>query len=302
MSPALLNQPASIAATPAKTAQLRLAARRLFNLSTASARQSTSELYSILRKSLTLLYSQILLAHISSLDEEQDMRLKAILARVLMQASSKASACDEAIDVEGIIDHIRGIAKTSTHTGLRSCLESVAIPCLRTILKSYASGQQDMISRVRHYKAIAWNFKFGPLSRVMFPFSCAQTLEAGKMWALLGCLRLQLVLPPQGLDPSGRASLKLHHIKQNLEHQIVPELQIRVKLRDLPGGWSESRPIEFLRSKHSSDTARITKLGEKCVLRPTPSQYRQLQEELRRFMGTLGGNKLNRLCCRRSLL
>lgn len=118
--------------------------------------------------------------------------------------------------------------------------------------------------------------------------SFIQILRIGKAWALLGCLRLQLTLPSRGLDPSGRASFKLHHIKQNLEHQITPELKARIKVQNVPGGWSESQPIDFLKNKYNVDTARVMKLKEKCVLRPTPSQYRQLQEELKRFMANLG--------------
>lgn len=127
-----------------------------------------------------------------------------------------------------------------------------------------------------------------------------QVLKLGNAWALLGSLRLFLVLPPRGLDPSGKQALKVQHIRQTLQKSIQPELWAREAVQHLPGGWDESSHIIPLRSQDEERKAVLKELDGKRVLRPTPSQYRQLQRELQHFLDGMGEELVlspATLCC-----
>lgn len=116
-----------------------------------------------------------------------------------------------------------------------------------------------------------------------------QVLKIGNAWALLGSLRLYLVLPPRGLDPSGKLALKMEHTRQDIQKNIQPELWAREAVQHLPGGWDETSQIMSLRTEQDQKQTLADELDSKRVLRPVPSQYRQLQRELQRFLDGMGG-------------
>ena len=61
---------------------------------------------------------------------------------------------------------------------------------------------------------------------------------AGRAWALVGLLRLHLLVPPAGADPAAKYGLLQEHSLLRLQLQVNPELTVRQEVAALPGKTS----------------------------------------------------------------
>ena len=61
------------------------------------------------------------------------------------------------------------------------------------------------------------------------------------------------------------------------------DMQVRGMLQQLPGGPSESLPLQQLLDQATSTTSHLASLTPRCVPRPSPPQYLELQQEVSRF-------------------
>ncbi len=59
----------------------------------------------------------------------------------------------------------------------------------------------------------------------------------GRVWTLLGLLRLHLAAPPPGADPAAKYALLRQHTLSLLSLRVEPELAVRRQYQRLPGGW-----------------------------------------------------------------
>lgn len=64
---------------------------------------------------------------------------------------------------------------------------------------------------------------------------CAGLVARGRVWALLGLLRLHLAVPPPGADPAAKYALLRQHMLGLLRLRVEPELVVRRQYQALPG-------------------------------------------------------------------
>ncbi|GMH33343.1 hypothetical protein BSKO_01177 [Bryopsis sp. KO-2023] len=256
-SPALVRHPPSIRDVPMKVEQLKMAARQLFRFCVPSGRLQTDQMMSRMWESIAILFAQIVLAHLPSIDDGKKGSIQQMMAAFLEWASNGTSESECWSDVESALATFKEIMQTSTHILFVQCLDTLVIPCFRLIIEKKCERESDVF-------------------------------KLGRAWVLLGSLRLHLVLPSPGLDPAGKTAHKISHIRSLIKQQIDPDLRVRNQLQQLPGGWDETMNIETLGRRKDSELVRIADLESQCVLRPTPPQYTQIQRELQRFMNSLG--------------
>jgi hypothetical protein len=67
------------------------------------------------------------------------------------------------------------------------------------------------------------------------PCSAADLATAGRNWALLGLVRLHLLVPPAGVDPAGKYGLQRDHCLRMADLQLEAELRVRREFQELPG-------------------------------------------------------------------
>lgn len=86
-------------------------------------------------------------------------------------------------------------------SALPPLVKPLLLPCLEAILKgseAQAPGQAPAKASAAH----------------------------GLAWALLGALRLHLVLPPASSDPAGKYALKRAHLMRIVDTEIAAEVQV----------------------------------------------------------------------------
>lgn len=115
-----------------------------------------------------------------------------------------------------------------------------------------------------------------------------QIVNIGKAWILLGALRLHLVLPPPGIDPAGKVAFKHQHTVSWVQEQLEPELEARSRFQNFPGGLDESTNMRTLQMEIDSRLKIASALEMRCVARPMPSRYQEVQQEVTIFARGLG--------------
>jgi hypothetical protein len=114
--------------------------------------------------------------------------------------------------------------------------------------------------------------------------------EAGRgaAWALLGCVRLALLVAELLADPVARDAFKLAHLRARRDEDVAPELAVRFAAARLPGAPSDSRARGRAEAVLSSLTEGIVRLEARAVPRPADGQWLPIHAEMSRFATGLG--------------
>ena len=118
--------------------------------------------------------------------------------------------------------------------------------------------------------------------------SPAGEAERGAAWALLGCVRLALLVAELLADPVARDAFKLAHLRARRDEDIAPELLVRCAAARLPGAPSDSRARARAEAMLSSLTEGIVRLEARAVPRPAGGQWLPIHAEMSRFATGLG--------------
>eukprot|EP00798_Chlamydomonas_sp_ICE-L_P024875 gene24875-10536_t len=235
-------------------------------------------------QALTGLYVQALLAHISSLPETmpQDVpvfKWQKRKSQISKGGSPRQSLVEmmesllQCVDQTKSIDfnsapkrqlwlaNLGALLSLSTHPTLLLILEQVVLPCADALLHQADQGIQV------------------PLVAAALPLH-------GRVWLLLGLLRLHLVLPPAGVDPAGKYSLKAQQLLLHISEGIDPEITVRQALQQLPGGPDESTHLVHLHEQRGSASTKLQAAVARIVPRPVPSQYKTLAAEVKSFVAS----------------
>ncbi|KAL3690583.1 hypothetical protein R1sor_016892 [Riccia sorocarpa] len=206
---------------------------------------------------LSSLFQQILLAHkklfLPSDYVEMRRILKALHEQILKQPELTKNA---------LLEELESVLQRAQHQGLLSITKSLIIPCAQLMF-----------------------------SRTWTNFDLSETLlEHGRLWLLVGSIRLHLLLPADDFDPVSKFSYKLAHAQDHLRN-ISLEVEARHR-SELYLKGSESAPdVRNLRSRSREFTEKIMNLTMKIIYRPQPSKFRDFCKEVRRFRDLSGGKE-----------
>jgi midasin len=270
------------ASKPARLLQLSLAAQHLLRQQQQQQQQGLDG-SSASWQSLALLFCQLLLAHTSSLQRSVD---QAALQQMLQQmlswcrtttsSSSSSSSSSPASPLSSTevatrqlwCQSLRDLIQHSTHSTLLGTVDTLLLPCAEAILLQTAPASATSTQRAAAAAAVPWS----------------QPLAAqGWAWLLLGCARLQLVVPPPGVDPAGRYGYKSAALQRWVGQELEPAIQVRNLLQQLPGGPDESVALHNLQQQRCTLLLKLQGLKTRCVPRPDPPQYLHLQKEVAAF-------------------
>ncbi|GLI68780.1 hypothetical protein VaNZ11_013272, partial [Volvox africanus] len=245
---------------------------------------------------LGYLLCQLLLAHISSLPSE-DLRgeLRGLCGQLAAAAAAVATPAPgaAALDLVALQEQLSYVLERSNHAVVRELLQSLLLPAVAAVaegLQLYltCSGASSSSTSNSNGSGIAPSAQ-----RVLY--SAAQRRVArdgelalrGRAWLLVGLLRLQLVVPPAGIDPAGKYTLKRRHLEGHILHDLQPEILVRKALQDLPGGPSEAAHLDELMQVRAEVVSQAEATAARCVPRPQPSSYASLQQEVASFAASL---------------
>ena len=208
--------PTLIADRSARLLQLKLAARQLRAVAADSGSSSGSSSQAVAAaewQAAAAVAAATIAAHLPSvLDAQQRQQLEAAVSWLAGQRCSgvalPASVAQQDAELLRLAEEALG---SSSHSVLRELLQPLLLPALQGLLQgsaaaATASPQQGLLAR-------------------------------GRMWALLGLLRLHLLLPPAGADPAAKYGLMQQHALSMLRCQVEPELAVRRRVAALPGAW-----------------------------------------------------------------
>jgi midasin len=107
--------------------------------------------------------------------------------------------------------------------------------------------------------------------------------QRGRLWMLIGALRLHLLLPSNGCDPAAKYSHQRDHFEELLADKRL-EIEVRETVERLAtGGAADDADVVRLVSDVSDLVNRVQQLASKVVPRPEPPQFGALFEEVTRF-------------------
>ena len=112
--------------------------------------------------------------------------------------------------------------------------------------------------------------------------------DRGAAWAMLGCVRLSLLVAELLADPVARDAFKLGHLRARRDDDLVPELLVRSAAAALPGAPSDSRARGRAEATLISLTESIVRLEARAVPRPADGQWMPIHAEMSRFAAGLG--------------
>ena len=230
---------APLAERAAKLVQLKLAARHLRQLSTGKVACNQAQLAASEWRAAAAVAAVTLAAHQTSVG---DARLREQLAQAMDSLASGSASTQE--QGAGLLRTVHAALAASTHPVLQSLAEPVVLPMLHALVQGPAEAD-----------------------------ATANLWARGRCWALLGLLRVQLLVPPAGVDPAAKYGLLSDHTLGLLRIQLEPELAIRRQAQQLPGGPSEEGRIEALEQRAAGLAQRAEQLQQRSTPRPTPPSY-----------------------------
>ena len=212
--------PTLIADRSARLLQLKLAARQLRAVAAASGSSSGASRQAVAAaewQAAAAVAAATIAAHLPSVpDAQQRQQLEAAVSWLAGErcsgAALPASVAQQDAELLRLAEEALG---SSSHSVLRELLQPLLLPALQGLLHgstaaATVSPQQGLLAR-------------------------------GHVWALLGLLRLHLLLPPVGADPAAKYGLVQQHALSMLRCQVEPELAVRRRVAALPGTSCTSR-------------------------------------------------------------
>lgn len=137
LGPALLCQSPSIADAPAKLSQLKLGLRHLYQLSAPAGRPNIDSLAQNLWASVAALFTQVIVAHISTIREEFCAPMVNIIATLVSCCGEQNESSCKGVNSEAMIKLFTEIVRTSSHGNFRAYAEKFAVPCLTILLEEH---------------------------------------------------------------------------------------------------------------------------------------------------------------------
>ncbi|GIL72549.1 hypothetical protein Vretifemale_2893, partial [Volvox reticuliferus] len=245
---------------------------------------------------LGYLLCQLLLAHVSSLPSE-DLReqLRGLCGQLAAAAAAAAAPAPGAAipDLVTLQDQLSFVLERSNHVLLRGLLQSLVLPAAGAVAEGLqlhltcagASSSSTIACNSSNIAALAQGVLYSAAQRRVARDN--ELALRGRAWMLVGLLRLQLVVPPAGIDPAGKYALKRRHLEGHIIHDLQPEILVRKTLQDLPGGPSEVAHLDELMQRRAEAVSQAETTAGRCVPRPQPSSYASLQLDAASFAASL---------------
>jgi midasin len=188
---------------------------------------------------------QIILAHGKSFTREAFQMLVEGLGNLRNSLSGSSAGASEAGGVLSVL-------MQSQHPRFAAAVPSLVAPALETVSDLASGGAPSLAQR-------------------------------GRLWMLIGALRLHLLLPSNGCDPAAKYSHQRDHFEELLADKRL-EIEVRETVERLAtGGAADDVDTVRLGSDVSDLVHRVQQLASKVVPRPEPPQFGALFEEVTRF-------------------
>lgn len=245
LSAALVHQVSPIGDHLPRLLQLQLAARHLWATAAQSEAATSPDPGSADVSAAAAVLYQIILAHGKSFTREAFQMLVKGLGNLRTSLSGASAGASEAGGVLSVL-------MQSQHPRFAAAVPSLVAPALET-LSDLASGVAPSLA------------------------------QRGRLWMLIGALRLHLLLPSDGCDPAAKYSHQRDHFKELLADKRL-EIEVRETVERLAtGGTADDVDVVRLASDISDLVHRVQQFASKVVPRPEPPQFGALFEEVTRF-------------------
>ncbi|KAL2649174.1 hypothetical protein R1flu_017302 [Riccia fluitans] len=210
---------------------------------------------------LSSLFQQILLAHRKLFMAADYVEMRRILKALHEQVTKEIE-----LNNTTLLEELESLLRRSQHQGLLSITKTLIIPCAQLLFcRSWANRDAS-----------------------------ENLLEHGRVWLLVGSIRLQLLLPADESDPVSKFNFKLAH-RQDQLRDLNLEIEVRQKSEVYMRGSERAPEIRDLRLRSRELTQEITNLTMKIIYRPHPSKFRSFCKDVKRFM-ELSAGKEKLLC------
>ncbi|KAK9833665.1 hypothetical protein WJX74_002204 [Apatococcus lobatus] len=266
-----LHTPTPLCNRRMRSRQLQCAARQLYRLCCNAEDLESQQKLQVIHdwRLLAGLLSQLIQAHISSLPLVQQPIVQDIctwLATCWHPRASDRQQCEEAMTM------LSSTLVESSHRTFSTLLQPLLLPSLLIMLCHH--GIHDAKDA---------------LSTAQIAADARDAADRGRVWSMLGLMRLHLVMPPTGgQDPARRPALKAEFLSGTVSDVLEPELEARQLYQRLPLGPDGSVAIQQLHTKMQQLQGKLAKLNGQAVPRPEPSQYAAIEAEMDRFANSLG--------------
>jgi hypothetical protein len=184
----------------------------------------------------------------------------AALAATTLGKQQEQQQQQQSIEDAAFLRTIESAFGSCNHAHLSSLAGSLLMPCLDALLRHTQGGIIDV---GLEGKCCAFPAKpcltsgVGPAGNGVVSIQAGVTKSAamhhihtiksaldahtgmaarGRVWALLGLLRLHLAAPPPGADPAAKYAQLRQHMLGLLSLRVEPELALRRQYQRLPGG------------------------------------------------------------------
>lgn len=172
---------------------------------------------------LGCLFVQLLLSHAPSLPQQHQRDALRMLCSQLLSLQPPAP--------EDLCQQLLSLLQHSTHSTLVELLQQLVLPAARAV----AEGLLLCTRAINANTSTGRGGGGSSSAAAVLQAAARQRAEAdaalalrGRAWALVGLLRLQLVVPPLGIDPAGKHALKAHHLEQVVLAELQPEIQVGI--------------------------------------------------------------------------
>lgn len=209
--------------------------------------------------SLGVLLSQLLLVHSNSMRDADAPLLQELTQQLLAWSTNGHNL--SAADAQQWLQQCAAILAGSSHAVLASSAQELLLPCAEAVLAHLAV----------------------PTSQQPLQPWYSQLARQGWASLLFGVSRLQLVLPPSGVDPAGKYGYKADAVVRWVREQLDPTVSVQHLQQQLPGGLDAAPALKQLLQDRQALSARLQALRSRCVPRPDPPQYHHLHQEVSAF-------------------
>ena len=259
---------------PARALQLRLAARALRLRTDGSHSKRIAQEWSALG-SLT---AQALAAHASAAPVDRRPELASALANLTAWASTDARTARSAGEAAALREALSNAASAVDHGPLTALMAPVVGPLVEAIIAG-AMRAGDVIES----RAID---AFGSVESSVRHAVDAVADRAGRgaAWALLGLLRLHLLLPEGTPDPAAATRAKLERADAKLSQETTPALStLAWQRRAAAATPPPDAAVQAAETEAESLAAESAELARCVVPRPDPPLWTPMLAEAVRF-------------------
>lgn len=299
-APLLLGVPCLVQTKPLRLMQLRLVTRHLqqhaIALATAATASGTAGATASAAGSAGVattcgqagLLVQLLLAHLPSVGHapEAAEQLLSLCGELLQLSQAAAAAATSATStasttIPGTVASggaqrgegqraqrwcaaLEAALSHSTHAALRAQLQPLLLPCASTLIHTLE-------------RQLPTPFSDSATAPSTAPLRPSELLGPhGRVWLLLGSLRLQLAAPPRGVDPAGKYLLQARHLQKHMaEVRRQPGLLVQCCLNTVCMCVVPCAFVLCSLSRHLAGTYCITSNAEReagctCTVRHSP--------------------------------